>query len=46
MINEGVWQDTLSLVATMKESQPQQWQELLTSVGLNDLLDKKLIESP
>lgn len=44
--NEGVWQDTLSLVASIKESQPQQWQELLTSVGLNDLLDKKLIKSP
>ncbi|NCO73837.1 MAG: DUF928 domain-containing protein [Cyanobacteria bacterium] len=40
---QGIWQDTLSLVATMKESQPQQWQELLTSVGLDSLIDKPLI---
>lgn len=44
--NEGVWQDTLSLVATMKESQPQEWNQLLISVGLDDLLEKKLIKSP
>lgn len=45
LANEGVWQDTLSLVATLKESQPKQWQELLTSVGLDALLDKDLIKS-
>jgi Domain of Unknown Function (DUF928) len=44
--NEGIWQETLSLVATVKESQPQQWNQLLTSVGLDDLVDKKLIKSP
>lgn len=44
LANEGVWEDTLSLVATLKESQPQQWQELLTSVGLDALLDKDLIK--
>ncbi|BAQ61022.1 membrane proteins related to metalloendopeptidases [Geminocystis sp. NIES-3708] len=45
LANEGVWQDTLSLVATLKESQPKQWQELLTSVGLDALLDKNLVKS-
>jgi hypothetical protein len=41
--HQGVWQDTLSLVASMKELQPQQWKELLISVGLDDLIDKELI---
>ncbi|MBL1210028.1 DUF928 domain-containing protein [Geminocystis sp. GBBB08] len=42
--NEGIWQDTLFLVATVKESQPQQWQELLISVGLDDLINKELLK--
>ncbi|BAQ64950.1 DUF928 domain-containing protein [Geminocystis sp. NIES-3709] len=41
--NNNIWQDTISLVASVKESQPQQWEELLTSVGLENLADKKLI---
>ncbi|MGI0481796.1 DUF928 domain-containing protein [Geminocystis sp. CENA526] len=39
-----VWQETISLVAQVKESQPQQWQELLTSVGLENLADKQFAQ--
>ncbi len=41
--NNNIWQDTISLVASVQESQPQQWQQLLTSVGLENLKQKKLI---
>jgi len=39
----NIWQDTISLVASVQTLQPQEWQELLTSVGLENLKEKKLI---
>lgn len=41
--NNNIWQDTISLVASVQASQPQEWQQLLTSVGLENLKEKKLI---
>lgn len=41
--NNHIWQDTISLVASVQKSEPQQWQQLLTSVGLENLKDKKLM---
>ncbi|WP_017294124.1 DUF928 domain-containing protein [Geminocystis herdmanii] len=41
--NNNIWQDTISLVGSIQESQPQEWQQLLTSVGLENLKEKKLI---
>lgn len=41
--NNNIWQDTISLVASVQKSQPQEWQQLLTSVGLENLKEKKLI---
>lgn len=39
----NIWQETISLVASIQASQPQEWQQLLTSVGLENLQQKKLI---
>jgi hypothetical protein len=39
----NIWQDTISLVASVQAVQPQEWQQLLTSVGLENLKEKKLI---
>ncbi len=38
--NQNIWSETLSLTYTLRESQPEQWQQLLTSVGLGDYADK------
>lgn len=32
--DQSLWQDTLMLMATLQKEHPQEWQELLTSVGL------------
>ena len=39
--NQNIWSETLSLVSNLRESQPEQWQQLLTSVGLQDYADKE-----
>ena len=39
--NQGIWRETLSLALTLRESQPEEWKELLTSVGLDKYVDKK-----
>jgi hypothetical protein len=33
-VEQSLWQDTLMLMATLQKEHPQDWQELLTSVGL------------
>lgn len=38
---EKIWGETITLVAKERESQPQQWQQLLKSVGLQDYVDKE-----
>ncbi|BFM38743.1 DUF928 domain-containing protein [Synechocystis sp. LKSZ1] len=35
--NQQIWQDTLQALAPLQSTQPQEWQELLTSVGLKSL---------
>jgi len=40
--NNNIWQETISLAASIKNDQPQEWQELLTSVGLENLVNKPL----
>ena len=39
--NQNIWSETLSLVSTVKESQPEKWKQLLTSVGLQDFAEKE-----
>jgi hypothetical protein len=34
---QQIWQDTLQALAPLQSTQPQEWQELLTSVGLEGL---------
>lgn len=38
--NANIWSETLTTLMTIKDSQPQEWQELLKSVGLQDYADK------
>lgn len=38
--NADIWTETLINVIAVKESQPQEWIELLTSVGLHDYAEK------
>ena len=39
--NQGIWAETLSLAFSLRESQPQEWQELLASVRLQKYIDKQ-----
>ena len=39
--NQNIWSETLSLVSTVRESQPEKWKQLLTSVGLQDYVEKE-----
>ena len=34
---ENIWQDTLMIAAQLRNSSPKEWQELLTSVGLEKI---------
>lgn len=36
--NQKIWQDTVQALAPLQSTQPQEWQELLTSVGLAALV--------
>ena len=38
---EQIWAETLSLVVALRQSRPEMWQELLTSVGLEKYAEKK-----
>lgn len=40
--NANIWSETLTTLMEIKDSQPQQWQELFKSVGLQDYADKSL----
>jgi hypothetical protein len=40
--HEGIWLDTLTTLASVRDSQPEEWRELLESVGLEKLSDKPL----
>ncbi|EAZ88433.1 DUF928 domain-containing protein [Crocosphaera chwakensis] len=42
--NESLWFETLDTVAKMKEENPQEWQELLTSVGLEMLAEVPIVD--
>ena len=42
--SQNIWSETLALVYSVKNSQPQQWNELLTSVGLQDYADKEFYQ--
>jgi hypothetical protein len=41
---EGIWLDTLTHVASIRDSRPEEWRELLESVGLEDFSAQPLIE--
>ena len=41
---EGIWLDTLSTLASVRDFQPEEWRGLLESVGLEKLSDKPLID--
>jgi len=38
--NANIWSETLTTLMEVKDSQPQEWQELFKSVGLQDYADK------
>ncbi len=42
--NESLWFETLDTVAKIKEENPQEWQELLSSVGLEMLVEVPMID--
>jgi hypothetical protein len=50
LANEGIWYDSIATLAQLRRSQPQDatlaanWQELLASVGLQDVAQQPLIE--
>jgi hypothetical protein len=39
-----VWLDTLMLASQLRSSQPAEWEELLKSVGLNEIAQAKVLE--
>ena len=41
---QGIWSETVSLVSQVRNSQPQEWNELLTSVGLEKYADKEFYQ--
>lgn len=41
--NNNIWQETIALVASLQSEESQEWKELLTSVGLENLSEKSLI---
>jgi hypothetical protein len=43
---ERIWLDTLMLAAQLRSSQPDEWEELLKSVGLNEIAQAPFIEYP
>jgi len=42
----GIWHEAMAILSDLRDSQPQQWQELLTSVGLNALAQAPLVDQP
>lgn len=40
-----IWQETLSIVADVRRSNPEEWEELLDSVGLGDIAKEPFMES-
>jgi hypothetical protein len=43
---ERIWSETLMLAAQLRSSQPAEWEELLKSVGLNEIAQAPFIEYP
>jgi hypothetical protein len=42
--DQGIWLDTLSTLASVRDSQLEEWRELLKSIGLEDFSDRPLID--
>jgi hypothetical protein len=42
--NEFIWQETLTSLISVRDSQPEEWRELLESVGLQDFTNQPLID--
>ncbi|NET31669.1 MAG: DUF928 domain-containing protein [Cyanothece sp. SIO1E1] len=40
----GIWQETLAIAAQLQDTQPNLWQELLTSVDLEEMIQADLVE--
>lgn len=40
-----VWHDTLTILAQLRNSRPQEWEELLKSVGLDQMAQEPFVES-
>jgi len=43
---ESIWSETLMLAAQLRSSNPDEWEELLKSVGLNEIAQAPFIEYP
>lgn len=43
-VEAGIWHEALALLADLRETQPQQWEEFLTSVGLDSLAQAAVSE--
>ena len=43
--NEGIWQEALTLAAQLNPTNAKPWQDLLTSVGLQDLANEPFIDN-
>lgn len=41
---ERIWNETLNIVAQLRTTHPAEWQQLLKSVGLNDLASQPIFE--
>ncbi|NET56633.1 MAG: DUF928 domain-containing protein [Symploca sp. SIO2E6] len=41
--NAKIWHETIDNIAQLSDAHPQEWQELLASVGLEDLAQEKLL---
>lgn len=42
--SQGVWLETLDLLSTLRQSHPEEWNELLNSVGLEELMPIPFVE--
>jgi len=40
-----IWHDTLTILAQLRNSRPQEWEELLQSVGLDEIAQEPFVES-
>ncbi len=46
LARNGIWYDLVTLAAQMRESRPTNWEQLLSSVGLANLVREPIVQTP